>query len=158
LISKFHLLPFGFCLLFLIIAANNLATSTDKDDERFSINVSLSTEQSFFNFFLSLQRTLSLFRIRSHNFLFLGVSSENEAKLSSFSRECLSLGFEEELAQLMCLSSPSQAFTFTELVVKEVSSTAKVLAAVGDTWSAGICREVEGLSVRIGVEVTDALL
>jgi hypothetical protein len=94
----------------------------------------------------------------SYNFLFLGVNSENEAKLSSFSRECLTLGFEEELGQLICLSSLSEAFTVTELGVKEVSSTAKVLAAVGDTWSTGICDEVEGLSVRIGVEVTDTLL
>jgi hypothetical protein len=29
---------------------------------------------------------------------------------------------------------PSEAFNFTELGVKEVLSTARVLAAVGDTW------------------------
>jgi hypothetical protein len=61
----------------------------------------------------------------------------------------------------MHLSSPSEALTPTELVVKEVSS-AKVLADAGDTWSAGICEEVEGLSARTGVgvrvwEVSDVL-
>jgi hypothetical protein len=54
----------------------------------------------------------------------------------------------------MCLSSPSEAFTFTELGVKEVLSTTKVLAAVGDTWSAEICEKVEGLSASIGAGVT----
>jgi hypothetical protein len=61
----------------------------------------------------------------------------------------------------MCLSSPSEALTSTELGVKEVSSAANVLADVGDTWSAGICEEV-GLSEWTGVgdrvrEVSDLL-
>jgi hypothetical protein len=51
----------------------------------------------------------------------------------------------------MCPSSPLEAFTFTELGVKEVSSAAKVLAI--DTWSAEICKEVGGLSARTGVSV-----
>jgi hypothetical protein len=50
---------------------------------------------------------------------------ESEAKLSSFSRERLALGFEEEL------------FIFSELRGK-VSFTAKVLAADGDGWIADI--------------------
>jgi hypothetical protein len=47
----------------------------------------------------------------------------------------------------MCLSFPSDAFIFTELGVKKVSSAAKVLAN-DDTWSAGIYEEVEGLPAR----------
>jgi hypothetical protein len=62
--SKSHLLPLGLCLLFLKIAAKNLAASTLKDD-RLSITGSLSTSQSFSNFFplyffLNLQSALSL--------------------------------------------------------------------------------------------------
>jgi hypothetical protein len=90
---------------------------------------------NFFNFFplcffLSLQSTLSQFQICSHNFLLLGVNSERGAKLSSFSRECLALGLEEELWKLICQSFPSEAFIFTELRGKEVSFTAKV----GCSW------------------------
>jgi hypothetical protein len=76
-------------------------------------------------FFLGLQSALSLFQICLYSFLFFGFNSENKAKLSSISRECFALGFEEEHGQLMCLSSPSEACIFTELGVKEVSSTAK---------------------------------
>jgi hypothetical protein len=62
----------------------------------------------------------------------------------------------------MCLSSPSEALTSTELGVNDVSSAAKVLAN-NDIWSAGICQEVEGLSARTGVgvaarEVSDILV
>jgi len=62
----------------------------------------------------------------------------------------------------MCLSSPSEALIYTELGVKEVSSAAKVLDNAGDTWSAGICEKVEGISAWPGVgvrvrEVTDLL-
>lgn len=42
-VFKFHLLPLGFSLLFLIIGANNLAASTFKEDGRFSISGSPST-------------------------------------------------------------------------------------------------------------------
>jgi hypothetical protein len=66
------------------------------------------------------------------------LNSESEAKLSSFSRECLALGFEGELSQLTRLSSPSEALIFTQLRGKEVSFNAKVLAAVGDGWTADI--------------------
>jgi hypothetical protein len=76
-----------------------------------------------------------LFHKQSYNVLFLGVNSESEAKLSSFNKECLALGFEEELRHLMRLSSPSEALTSTELGVKEVSSAAKMLADAGDTWN-----------------------
>jgi hypothetical protein len=92
----------GLCLLFLKIAAKNLAATTLKEDERLSISVSLSTSQRFSNFFplyflFSLQSALSLRRICSYNFLFLGVNSESKGKLSFFSRERLALGFEEEI-------------------------------------------------------------
>jgi hypothetical protein len=52
----------------------------------------------------------------------------------------------------MCLSSPSEALTSTQLGVKEVPSAEKVLADAGDTWSGGICEEV-GLSAWTGVSV-----
>jgi hypothetical protein len=54
---------------------------------------------------------------------------------------------------LICPSSLPEAFVFPELGRKEVSFTAKMLAAVGDGWTTDICKEVEGLSVwiRIGV-------
>jgi hypothetical protein len=55
---------------------------------------------------------------------------------------------------LICPSFPSEAFIFTELREKEVSFTAKVLAAVDDGWTAGICKEVEGLAAWIGIGVT----
>jgi hypothetical protein len=74
-----------------------------------------------------------VFQIHSYNSVFLGVNSESKYKLSSSSQECLALGLEEELGQLMCLSFPLEAFTFTEFEVKKVSSTAKMLAFVGDT-------------------------
>jgi hypothetical protein len=49
----------------------------------------------------------------------------------------------------MCLSSPSEALTSTQIGVKEVTSTAKVL----DDAGAGICEEVHGLSAWTGVGV-----
>jgi hypothetical protein len=54
----------------------------------------------------------------------------------------------------MCLRSPSELFTIAELGVEEISSTAKMLAAVGDIWRTGICEKVEGLSVWIELDVT----
>jgi hypothetical protein len=42
----------------------------------------------------------------------------------------------------MCLSSPSETLILTKLGVKKVSSDVEVLAEVGDTWSAGICKKV----------------
>jgi hypothetical protein len=62
----------------------------------------------------------------------------------------------------MCPSSTSDAYTFTELEVKEVSSAARVFDD-DDTWSSGICKEVEGLCARTGVgvaakEVSDILV
>ena len=48
--SKFHLFPLGLCLLFLIIAANNLTASAFKEFEISCINGSLSTSQRSFNF------------------------------------------------------------------------------------------------------------
>jgi hypothetical protein len=82
-----------------------MAASKQKEDERFSISGSLPTLESFFNFFtlysfLSLHCALCLFWICSYSFPSLDVNSESEAKLSSFSRECLALGLEEELWRL----------------------------------------------------------
>jgi hypothetical protein len=37
---------------------------------------------------------------------------------------------------------------------KKVSSTAKALTAVGDGWTADICKQVEKLSARVGIGVT----
>jgi hypothetical protein len=48
----------------------------------------------------------------------------------------------------------SEAFIFTELRVKEVFSTAEVLAAVGNGCTADILKEVEGLCTWIGIRVT----
>jgi hypothetical protein len=39
---------------------------------------------------------------------------------------------------MICPNSPSEAFIFTELMGNEVSFTAKVLAAVGDGWTADV--------------------
>jgi hypothetical protein len=57
---------------------------------------------------------------------------------------------------LICLSAPSDAFTFTALR-EDVSFTAKILATASDSWPAYICEEVKGLSawVRIGVRVEE---
>jgi hypothetical protein len=70
-----------FRLLFLIITANNLADYKVKEDERFSISISVFASRGFFNFlhsyfFSSLQRALSLFQISPYNLLFLGVNSK----------------------------------------------------------------------------------
>lgn len=83
-------------------------------------------------------------------FPFLGVNSESGNKLNSFSRECILLGFEEEDGLLF----PSEAFTFTKLGVKEISSNTKVLAVVNDTWRAGICEEAKDFCVQKRVSVT----
>jgi hypothetical protein len=45
-------------------------------------------------------------------------------------------------------------FIFTELRGKEVSFTAKVLAAAGDGWAYDILKKVEGLSTWMGTGVT----
>jgi hypothetical protein len=76
--SKFDLRCLGFCLLFLIIADNNLAASAVKEDERFSITGLLSTLQSFFNFFVLYFFLLSLLSIYLYGVLFLGVNSEKK--------------------------------------------------------------------------------
>jgi hypothetical protein len=54
---------------------------------------------------------------------------------------------------IVCQSSSSDAFVFTEFRGKEVTFTAKVLFAVGDGWTADICKEVEALSAWIGIGV-----
>ena len=59
--SKFHLLPLGLYLLFLIIAANNLTASAFKEFEISCINGSLSTSQRSFNF-LDLYFFFSVYR------------------------------------------------------------------------------------------------
>jgi hypothetical protein len=92
------------------------------------------------------------FLICLYNFLFHCIRSESEAKLGSTNRECLYLGFEEGLRQLVCLSSPSEAFKFTGLRENEVSST-----AAGDSLTAEISEEEERLPalIRIGVAVKE---
>jgi hypothetical protein len=61
-------------------------------------------------------------------------------KLSSFSRECLALGFEEELLTIDMPGSPSESFILIQIRGKEISFTAKVLTAVGDHWTAAFER------------------
>ena len=51
------------------------------------------------------------------------------AKLSSFNRERLALGFEEEFWSLKHLISPSEAVAASKLRDKEGSSTENMLAA-----------------------------
>jgi hypothetical protein len=58
---------------------------------------------------------------------FLGVKSDM-AKLGSFHRECLALGFEAEFLSFEHLNSPSEA---TKLRNKLLSCTENMLAAVG---------------------------
>jgi hypothetical protein len=57
-------------------------------------------------------------------------------------------------SRLICPGSSSKAFIFTELREKEISFTAKPLAAVGDGWTSDISKKVEGLSAWIGTGVT----
>jgi hypothetical protein len=57
-------------------------------------------------------------------------------------QECLALGFEEELGQLICPIAPTEAYTFTGLR-EEVSFSAKMFSAIGESWTADICEEVE---------------
>ena len=59
------------------------------------------------------------------------------AKLNSFNRECLTLGFEEEFWSLKHLYSSSEA---SKLKEKEVSSTQNTLAAVGVSFGTEILR------------------
>jgi hypothetical protein len=42
LTSKFHLLPLGLCLLFLITDASNVAAPADREDQSFFMTGSLS--------------------------------------------------------------------------------------------------------------------
>ena len=56
----------------------------------------------------------------------LSFVKSDTARLSSFNRECLALGFEEEFWSLKHLNSPSEASNLRE---KEVSSTENMLAA-----------------------------
>jgi len=51
------------------------------------------------------------------------------AKLSSFNRECIPIGFEEEFWPLKHLNSPSEAVEESKLRDKDVSSTENMLAA-----------------------------
>jgi hypothetical protein len=57
-----------------------------------------------------------------------------------------------ERMNMICTSAPSEIFTFIGLK-EEVSSSPKMLAAVGDSWTADICEEVEGLSAWVGMGV-----
>ena len=69
------------------------------------------------------------------------------AKLGSFHRECLALGFKAEVLSFKHLNSPSKAL---KLRNKEVSSTENMLATVGLGFGTENWEEVEGLSMWIG--------
>ena len=71
-------------------------------------------------------------------------------KLSSFNRECLVLGFEEEFRSLKHPNSPSEAVEESKLRDKEVSSTENMLAAACLGFGTEIGEEVEGPSMWIG--------
>jgi hypothetical protein len=55
---------------------------------------------------------------------------------------------------MICPSSPSEAFIFTEIRGNEVSFTGNVLADVSDGCTADILKRVEGLSTWIAICVT----
>ena len=70
------------------------------------------------------------------------------AKLSSFNRERLAVGFEEEFWSLKHPNSPSEE---SKLSDKEVSSTENMLAAAaGVGFGTQIGEEVEGPSMWVG--------
>jgi hypothetical protein len=69
------------------------------------------------------------------------------AKLSSFNRECLALGFDEEFWSLKHLYSPSEA---SKLQEKVVSFTENVLAVACVGFGTEIGEEVEGPSLWVG--------
>jgi len=73
------------------------------------------------------------------------------AKLSSFNRECLAVGFEEEFWSLKHPNSPSEEFKLRE---KEVSSTENMLAVAGIGFGTQIGEEVEGPSMWVGTGVS----
>jgi hypothetical protein len=54
----------------------------------------------------------------------------------------------------MYLSSPSEAFEFTGLKEKEVSSTAEVVTAAGGVWNAEVWEGVGGLPAWTGIGVS----
>jgi hypothetical protein len=72
------------------------------------------------------------------------------AKLISFNRERLALGFEEEFWSLKHPNSPSEAVEESKLRDKEVSSTENMLAAACVGFGTEIGEEVEGPSMWIG--------
>jgi hypothetical protein len=72
------------------------------------------------------------------------------AKLSSFNRECLAVGFEEEFWSPKHLNSPSEAVEESKLKDKEVSCTEYMLAAACVGFGTEIGEEVEGPSMWIG--------
>jgi len=73
------------------------------------------------------------------------------AKLSSFNRECLAVGFEEEFLSLKHQNSPSEE---SKLRDKEVSSTENMLAAACVGFGTEIGEEVEGPSMWVGTGVS----
>jgi len=72
------------------------------------------------------------------------------AKLISFNRERLALGFKEEFWSLKHPNSPSKAVEESKLRDKEVSSTENMLAAACIGFGTEIGEEVEGPSMWIG--------
>jgi len=69
------------------------------------------------------------------------------AKLSSFNRERLAVGFEEEFWSLKHPNSPSEE---SKLRGKGVSSTENMLAAAGVGFGTQIGEKVEGPSMWVG--------
>jgi hypothetical protein len=72
------------------------------------------------------------------------------AKLSSFDRERLSVGFEEKLWSLKHPNSVSEAAQESKLRGKEVSSTENILAAAYVGFGTEIGEEAEGPCMWIG--------
>jgi hypothetical protein len=76
------------------------------------------------------------------------------AKLSSFNRKRLVVGFEEEFWSLKHPNSPSEAVEESKLRDKEFSSTENMLAAACEGFGTEIGEEVEGPSMWLGSGVS----
>jgi len=72
------------------------------------------------------------------------------AKLSSFNRKRLVVGFEEEFWLLKHPNSPSEAVEESKLRDKELSSTENMLVAACVGFGTEIGEEVEGPSMWVG--------
>ena len=92
------------------IPFNKLIPSAFRDVEMPFIKVFLSTSETNFkfylNFFLNLQSPLSFWNLPYSTFS-LGVNSGTVAKCNTLNKECLALGFQEDL-EIWCTSIPHQ--------------------------------------------------